>query len=143
MLNVSAKNVFFKEEFPSTYEAMSSTLAQALNALITRKWIGPEQEFYARLCLEEALVNAIEHGNCGDRERRVGLEMAEDGDTCVIAVWDEGQGFCCDGIRVPDCTHKGGRGLCLIKHFMDRIEFDPVSRRFEMAFRRNSLSKGA
>jgi anti-sigma regulatory factor (Ser/Thr protein kinase) len=123
MLHVSAKQVFFREEFPSTYEAMSVTLGKALTALLERRWIQPEQEFYARLCLEEALVNAIEHGNCGQRDRHVGIEMSEDGDTCHISVWDEGKGFCCDNVHVPDCRTKGGRGLCLIQHFMDHMEF--------------------
>jgi anti-sigma regulatory factor (Ser/Thr protein kinase) len=68
--------------------------------------------------------------------------MAEEGDTCRISIRDEGQGFCCDKIAVPDCRHKGGRGLCLIKHFMDHVEFDPARRSFEMAFRRKTLSKG-
>jgi len=139
---VLSKNVFFKRQFPSTYEAMSPVLRGALAALEERGWIGPEEEFYARLCLEEALVNAIPHGNKCDCDRQVAIEMAEDGDTCRISVWDEGEGFCCDAITVPECHHKGGRGLCLIKHFMDQVAFDPARNCFEMAFHRRSLSKG-
>jgi serine/threonine-protein kinase RsbW len=121
---------------------MTSVLQGALTALEEHNWIAPEEEFYARLCLEEALVNAIKHGNRGDTERQVWIEMADEGDTCRISIGDEGQGFCCDAITVPDCHHKGGRGLCLIKHFMDEVEFDKARNRFEMAFRRKSLSKG-
>lgn len=142
MLPVPANNVIFRRRFPSTYEAMSAALGGALSALKEQEWIGPDEEFYARLCLEEALVNAIRHGNRDEPDRQVSLELIADGDTCRISVWDEGLGFRCDKIAVPDCHHKGGRGLCLIKHFMDHVGYDPDRNCFEMAFRRKSLNKG-
>jgi hypothetical protein len=48
---VSAGKVFFKRQFPSTYEAMTGALQGALTALEERGWIASEEEFYARLCL--------------------------------------------------------------------------------------------
>lgn len=137
-----ARMVFFKRRFPSTFEDMSSVLRSALAALTERDLIAPGEEFYARLCLEEALVNAIQHGNHGDRARHVSLEMSEEDDTCCISVCDEGNGFCTEDISIPDCSRKGGRGLCLIKHFMDHVAFDRSRNCFEMAFRRKTLSKG-
>lgn len=139
---MSAGKVFFKRQFSSTYEAMTSALQSAVAALEEHDWIAPDEEFYARLCLEEALVNAIKHGNAEEEDRQVWLEMAEDGDTCHISIRDEGLGFCCDKITVPDCARKGGRGLCLIQHFMDHVGYDRARNSFEMAFRRKTLSKG-
>ena len=98
--------------------------------------------FSIKLALEEALVNAIKHGNRGEASRQVRIEMADEGDRCRIRVWDEGQGFCCDHIQVPDCSQKGGRGLCLIKHYMDDVSFDLARNCFQMTFRRKALSKG-
>lgn len=139
---MSQGNVFYARQFPSTLEAMSGVLQGALTALEEHDWIAPQEQFYARLCLEEALVNAIKHGNRGSIERQVRLEMASEGDTCRISIRDEGGGFCCDHIAVPECHRKGGRGLCLIKHFMDHVEFDSARNCFEMAFRRKTLNKG-
>lgn len=136
------RKVFFKRKFPSTFEDMSNVLRSALSALSERDLIAPGEEFYARLCLEEALVNAIQHGNHGDRARHVCLVMSEEDDTCRISIQDEGDGFRTEDISVPECTRKGGRGLCLIKHFMDHVEFDRARNCFEMAFRRKTLSKG-
>ncbi len=135
-----AANVFYRREFLSTYDAMSDALQGALASLIERDWIEPEEEFYARLCLEEALVNAIQHGNEGDASRRVAIELAEVGDSCRIRICDEGRGFCCKDITVPECHQKGGRGLCLIRHFMDHVEYNRAQNCFEMSFRRKTLS---
>jgi len=57
---------FFKEEFTSSFDAMTEVLDRAVEAIKARGWVGPGQEARTRLCLEEALVNAVRHGNKGD-----------------------------------------------------------------------------
>jgi serine/threonine-protein kinase RsbW len=93
------------------------------------------------LCLEEALVNAIVHGNDNKPDRTVKLEIAHDGDECRVSVADEGNGFDPQSVEMPDCNQLGGRGVCLIKHFMDEVKFNRAKHRLEMTFRRNSLSR--
>jgi len=75
---------FFAREFPSTLDAMRETIASALDALEEGNWIEPDQHNYARLCLEEALVNAIIHGNKADRKRKVCVEMVDEGESCPV-----------------------------------------------------------
>jgi len=131
-----APSPFFSREFPSSLEAMPEVLGHALAVLAERHWIEPGQEFSARLCLEEAMVNAVTHGNKCDRGRRVRVEMAEEDELCHISIFDEGQGFNTDCVEPPDAVRLGGRGLCLIKHYMERVRFDSVGNRLEMWLRR-------
>lgn len=85
--------------------------------------------FGLRLAMEEALMNAIKHGNGYVREKRVRVvfELA-DGETATVRVTDEGPGF--DPGDVPDPTldenleRPGGRGIMLMKNFLDEIRYE-------------------
>jgi len=84
--------------------------------------------FAVRLALDEALANAIKHGNRYDAKKRVSVKykVANDGITIVVA--DEGRGF--DYEDQPDPTAPdrlelpSGRGLLLMRSYMDRITFN-------------------
>jgi serine/threonine-protein kinase RsbW len=134
-----AKTVFAKE-FPSTTQDLAETLTAALNALIAHRWCTLEDSFCIRLCLEEALVNAVVHGNKNQPSRMVHVEIVEDGDRCRICVRDEGNGFDPTGISMPDCNQLGGRGVCLIKHYMDEVHFDYDRNCLSMEFSRDTFS---
>ena len=84
--------------------------------------------FAIRLALEEALVNAIKHGNKSDPSKRVTvLADVRDG-RASITVRDEGAGF--DPSTVPDPTadenleKPSGRGLMLMRAYMDEVHFN-------------------
>ncbi len=137
-----AQRPFFEEEFPSTFAALNATLGRALEALARHGWIAQEHQSAARLCLEEALVNAIRHGNASDPRRHVRLELTEDGDHCIIRVYDEGSGFQPEQVCLPDAQQPGGRGVCLMKHYMEYIRYDQACKCLEMAFRRGKCAAG-
>ena len=111
-------------------EAVGDTIASALSALRERAWIGASGEFNARLCLEEALVNAVTHGNRCNADLTVRIEMEEDSrdDCCVIRIHDQGNGFRAEDVELPDCAHADGRGVCLMRYFMDEVNYDPATR---------------
>jgi len=129
---------FFCEEFPSTFEAMTETLDHAVSSLLQEGWIREQHEPCTRLCLEEALVNAVRHGNKNDAKRTVTLSLAADGDCCTIRVCDEGGGFKVDQVALPEQEQMGGRGICLIRHFMDQVTYDTDANCLEMSFRRKA-----
>ncbi len=114
---------FFQEEFSSTIDAMGEVLNRAVQALIQQGCIPADREPCARLCLEEALVNAVEHGNLADPVRKVRVELASDDEGCRIRVYDEGNGFHPDKVKDPDPEQLGGRGICLIRHYMTDVEY--------------------
>lgn len=83
--------------------------------------------FGVRLALEEALVNAIKHGNGLDPGKVVRVHCDLDDQRVCITVEDEGPGF--NPEDVPDPTEDdnlekpSGRGLMLMRAFMTRIEY--------------------
>jgi serine/threonine-protein kinase RsbW len=92
--------------------------------------------FGIRLALEEAVVNAIKHGNCLDCKKQVQVECRSTPDKIWIKVSDQGPGF--DPAAVPDCTDDehidspNGRGIMLMRNFMTRVEYNQKGNVVEM-----------
>ncbi len=92
--------------------------------------------FDIRLCLEEALVNAIKYGNALREDLNVDLEV-EYGDGQVrLVVQDQGPGF--DPKKLEDCTEEKnlfknrGRGVYLIHQLMDEVRYNEKGNRLVM-----------
>jgi serine/threonine-protein kinase RsbW len=88
-----------------------------------------EQEIFSvRLALEEALVNAIKHGNQMDRAKKVFISYRFVADRLEVQITDEGTGF--DPNDVPDPTavenleRPCGRGLMLMRHYMTEVAYN-------------------
>jgi len=131
----------FCREFPSTIEAMELVLDGALEALIRDGWVEEATRFRARLCLEEALTNAIKHGNKGDEKKMVRLDIDECGSQCRLRIRDEGGCFCPENAVVPPPDQTGGRGICIMKHYMEKVEYDREKHCLEMVLRRTLCGK--
>jgi len=84
--------------------------------------------FAVKLALEEAVINAIKHGNELDDTKRVTVSFSVDENRAVISVADEGEGF--DPNALPDPTAEdylmatSGRGVALIRAYMDEVRFN-------------------
>ena len=133
-----AKTIY-TNEFPSTTQALGETLTAALDSLVDHDWCSKDNSFSIRLCLEEALVNAVVHGNKNQPDRMVRIEISEVNGRCRICVEDQGKGFDPDGMAMPDCRELGGRGVCLIKHYMDDVRFDQENNCLRMEFDRETF----
>jgi serine/threonine-protein kinase RsbW len=88
----------------------------------------PEQALFAiKLALEEALVNAIKHGNQCDPAKRITIRYDVNPARAIITVADQGTGFC--PASVPDCTadenlnRPSGRGIMLMRSYMDQVHY--------------------
>jgi serine/threonine-protein kinase RsbW len=85
--------------------------------------------FGIRLALEEALVNAIKHGNRLDPLKKVEIQFSVQMNRFDISITDEGPGYIPE--KVPDCkadenlTRPGGRGLFLMRHYMTEVIVHP------------------
>jgi serine/threonine-protein kinase RsbW len=95
-------------------------------ALAAAGWSDSEQ-FAIKLAVEEAVVNAVKHGNEMDPDRRVKIGYTVTAQRFDIRIEDEGPGF--NPADVPDpTTDEGrerpcGRGLLLINGFMDEVKY--------------------
>jgi serine/threonine-protein kinase RsbW len=96
----------------------------------------PEEIFSIKLSLEEALTNAMRHGNKLDPALSVDVALTADDEKIVIKVKDEGAGFDARHLHDPtsgENTQKpGGRGVFLMKRLMDRVEYFDGGRGIEM-----------
>jgi serine/threonine-protein kinase RsbW len=86
------------------------------------------ERFAIKLALEEAINNAIKHGNKGDPRKTVDVSYDIDGEHAMIIIADEGKGF--DPETVPDPTadenleKPSGRGVMLMRAYMDEVTFN-------------------
>jgi serine/threonine-protein kinase RsbW len=96
------------------------------------------REFFGiKLALDEAIANAIRHGNKQDPSKHVHIEARVSPKKVEFLIEDEGPGF--DRGCVPDPTADenlekcSGRGILLIESYMDKVWWDRGGRRLRMA----------
>jgi serine/threonine-protein kinase RsbW len=83
------------------------------------------------MAVREATVNAVLHGNHYDPAKRVTVSFEVTPSALTVAVRDEGSGL--DPASVPDplapenLLKQSGRGIFLIRAFMDEIHFRSLS----------------
>jgi serine/threonine-protein kinase RsbW len=85
---------------------------------------------WVSVAVRESVVNAIKHGNQHDASKRVVVEFtqnpAHDPPELVIRVEDEGEGFepgeIADPLAPENLLKSSGRGIFLIRSFMDDVE---------------------
>ncbi|OYW18109.1 MAG: anti-sigma regulatory factor [Planctomycetales bacterium 12-60-4] len=100
----------------------------------------PRDVFGVRLALEEALVNAIKHGNGMDPDKSVKIVWRIDDASVCVESEDEGSGFGPE--EVPDPTAEEnlerpcGRGIMLMRSFMSRVEYNERGNRVILEKRR-------
>lgn len=98
--------------------------------------VSEENAFDIKLCVEEAVRNAIVHGNHSNRSKTVTTTFWMDGGHLMIEVEDEGSGF--DHRNLPDPTdanyimRNSGRGVYLIRKLMNCVEFNQTGNKITM-----------
>ena len=114
-------------DLPSERGASRLFIDGLLEQLGVHGWSGTDI-FSIHLAAEEAIVNAIVHGNRLDPAKRVHVECRVSPAAVWMRITDEGAGF--DPGAVPDCTLEerlevpSGRGVMLMRSFMTRIEYN-------------------
>jgi len=97
-------------------------------ALMQQAGYSEKDLFSMRLAMEEAIVNAIKHGNSDDPAKAVQVRYRVTDREVVTEIEDEGPGF--DPRRIPDplapenLERPTGRGLFLIRYYMTSVTFN-------------------
>jgi serine/threonine-protein kinase RsbW len=79
------------------------------------------------MAVREAAVNAVLHGNAYDPAKQITASFETNSDSLIFRIADQGPGF--DPNRVPDplapenILRGSGRGIFLIRAFMDEVHF--------------------
>jgi serine/threonine-protein kinase RsbW len=108
--------------------AEARAVQEKIEQLLLARQAHDHDVFSIRLALEEALINAIKHGNQMDRSKKVKVSYRLLADRFEIAIADEGAGF--DPGDVPDPTaienleRPCGRGLMLMRHYMSEVQYN-------------------
>jgi serine/threonine-protein kinase RsbW len=132
---INGKSDKFAFTFPSNYD-QGHTVQKTILASAEQHGFAGDSFFALRIALEEALVNAIKHGNRLDPQKKVHVEARVTAKRAEITVEDEGPGF--NRRDVPDPTlgdnlHKcSGRGILLIEAYMNEVTWDRGGRRLRM-----------
>jgi serine/threonine-protein kinase RsbW len=109
--------------------ALARAVQDRIEQHLQERRLNERDLFGIKLALEEALVNAIKHGNQMDRSKKVQISYQVSPDRFEIHITDEGGGF--DPCDVPDPTafenleRPCGRGLMLMRHYMSEVTFSP------------------
>jgi len=115
---------FLNLKLPTDPTRIVSVQTRVDDMMVEHKY-GKRDRFAVRLSLEEALINAMKHGNSFDAQKTVRLQCVVTPVRLVVEVEDEGLGF--NPSEVPDpTTPKGvgrfhGRGLYLMRNYMTRV----------------------
>jgi len=123
----------------SRLEEVSRVEDAVIEAAIEYGFSGHDQ-FAIKLALEEALANAIKHGNKSDPGKQVIVEFEVNEHQFSISVSDEGVGF--DPEDVPDPTldenleKPFGRGVMLMNTYMNQVSYNPRGNRVTMVRKR-------
>ena len=102
--------------------------------------------FGVRLALEEALVNAIKHGNRMDPAKQVRIQWAINSESVRIEIEDEGHGFRPEDIPDPTAEENlekpSGRGIMLMRAFMTEVGYNDSGTRVTLLKRRDPKADG-
>lgn len=125
-------------QLPSKYESINQL--ESLIEEIADKY-KVEEDVFANMmtCLNEALMNAILHGNKLDENKRVIVNAEADSKRIIWTLTDEGEGF--DYTHLADPTapenleNLTGRGVFIIKHLADQCIFNAHGNEVELHFK--------
>lgn len=101
----------------------------------------PRDVFSVRLALEEALVNAIKHGNGMAPDKQVRVECKVTPEEVWVRITDEGAGFNPDEVADPtdddNLEIPGGRGIMLMRAFMSLIQYNEIGNQITLVKKRD------
>lgn len=102
------------------------------------------EECYANIlvALTEAVNNAIHHGNQRNPELMVSIDLETDPGHFQFIIQDEGPGFDFDNLPDPtdpaNIEKEHGRGIFLMRHLADSVDFQENGKRVYLKFKRIS-----
>lgn len=103
-----------------------------------------DEDLYGNIMIAvtEAVNNAIKHGNASDKSKNVSLSLSLDESLLKFTIKDEGSGFNYENLPDPTAPENleklGGRGIFLMKHLSDEVDFKENGRIVELSFYMNS-----
>ena len=123
---------------PSRRDAAAEVIGRVMSEVEESGFVDSDA-FAIRLALEEAVSNAMKHGNAGDESKQLTIEYAVSSELFAVDIEDSGCGF--DPGHVPDPTLDenlevpSGRGLMLMRAYMTHVSFNETGNRVSLRYR--------
>jgi len=110
----------------STMESVNEVESAAAK-MATEAGLGEDDCFHVSMAVREAAINAVLHGNEYDPARQIAVSLENNGAALTIVIADQGKGLDPDTLPdplAPENLLRGtGRGIFLIRSFMDEVHF--------------------
>jgi len=110
----------------STMDSVSEIEAAA-DKFAEEAGVDEDQRFHISMAVREAAVNAVLHGNEYDPAKQISFTLENTGAALVFTIADQGKGVDPDSLPdplAPENLLRGtGRGIFLIRSFMDEVHF--------------------
>jgi serine/threonine-protein kinase RsbW len=88
-----------------------------------------EEQHQVAMAVRECMVNAVVHGNRYSKKKKVHLDIERSERSLTVTVGDEGEGFDLSSLPDPlspeNLLRQSGRGILLIRAFMDEFDLHP------------------
>lgn len=124
--------------FSSEIKNIRQAAMKVLGAL-SRFNIDGDKAFDIRLCIEEAVRNAMVHGNRSDKRLPVTVSYRVADGILTVEVEDRGQGFDHSSVKDPTegsgLERNSGRGVYLIRKLMDSVSYNERGNKIVMTKR--------
>jgi serine/threonine-protein kinase RsbW len=105
-----------------------------------------EGVYHLGYAVHEAMVNAVVHGNRYSANKKIHLRISADSNTLEVVVQDEGDGFDLaqhnDPLAAENLLNESGRGIAIIRAFVDEFRTEPAEPRGTRVVLRKSLPAG-
>jgi serine/threonine-protein kinase RsbW len=112
---------------PSDPDVCADVMRVMVDALTDRDW-SDKEVFGLHMAMEEAIQNAVRHGNQCSPDKTVELTITITDDSFEATVTDQGNGFDPAGVPCPtddaNLDRCSGRGLALINNYADEATYN-------------------
>lgn len=111
-----------------------------------KEYISPAMRQLAELCFDEALTNAMVHGNRMDPNKKVRAWLFCDDERWGAIIEDEGEGFRPEDVPelgAEDVLLEAGRGVLLMDGYLDSLLYSNGGRRVMMVRHRERAEEAA
>lgn len=114
--------------FDSTLDSVDQVEALALREA-QKAGFEEDEQGQIGMAVRECMVNAVVHGNRYSAKKKVHVEVDRSKESLTFVIGDEGDGFDLNSIPDPlapeNLLRQSGRGILLIRAFMDEFDLHP------------------
>jgi anti-sigma regulatory factor (Ser/Thr protein kinase) len=119
--------LLLRRSYPSRLDMKQQAMDTVSDLLVARGLVVDADRPWLVLCLDEAVTNAMLHGNEGDPRLEIEVAVAVDARRWHVAISDHGEGFSMESVPDPDDPEslllEHGRGIRLMRAWLSSLTY--------------------